>query len=286
MTGHRSRRARVLGGLIGIAWVAVSEAAAPPKRIVSLIPSVTEMIFAMGAADRLVGVSSYDRFPPEVSRIPKVGGLLDPNVESILALRPDLVILYGTQVDLQRRLERANLAYYPYEHRTLADITVTVRAVAKRIGVPNQGERLAADMEQSIDEVRRKVATLPRPRTLLVFGREPGSLRNVQVSGGYGFLHDILEAAGGVDAFGDLKQQMVQASTEMILARKPDVIVELRADAQSADAVRELESWNALPGVPAVKNHRIYFLVGDRFVVPGPRVVDAIRELSDVLHRR
>ena len=275
----------LLGGLVAFGLSTVGGAAPQPRRIVSLIPSVTEMIFAMGAADRLVGVGSYDRFPPEVSRIPKVGGLLDPNTESILALRPDLVFLYDTQVDLKRRLERANLAYYSYQHRTLADIAQTVRAVGNRIGEPNQGERLAANMERSIEEARRRADGLPHPRTLLVIGREPSSLRNIQASGGYGFLHDILEAAGGLDAFGDVRQQMVQASTEMILARKPDVIIELRAgNTPPANAAKELEPWNTLPAVAAVRNQRIYILTGDQFVVPGPRVVDAIRQLAHALH--
>src|SRR5262249_41166168 len=104
---------------------------------------------------------------------------------------------------------------------------------------------------------------------------------------GYGFLHDMLDAAGGADVFGDIKQQSVQATTEMILARKPDVIIELRYGANVAkDPDRELRAWNALSSVPAVKNRRIYVLTGDEFVVPGPRVVDATRKMAETLHPR
>jgi iron complex transport system substrate-binding protein len=121
---------------------------------------------------------------------------------------------------------------------------------------------------------------------MLVFGREPSSLRNIEASGGYGFLHDMLETAGGVNVFADIKRQSVQASTEMILARGPEVIIELRyGDGAGSDSgPRALEVWKALPSLPAVRNHRLYILVGDEFVVPGPRVVAAIRRLATVLH--
>jgi len=260
--------------------------AAPPQRIVSLIPAVTEMIFAMGDGNRLVGVSSFDHFPPEVSRITRVGALLDPDVERILSLKPDLVIVYNTQAELKERLDRARIPYYSYEHRSLADITATIRKLSVRIGSDAKGERLAAGIERGIQSVRGSVANRPRPRTLLVFERERSSLRNIYATGGYGFLHDMLDAAGGDDLFGDVKQQSVQATTELILARRPDVIVELRYGelAKDLNAARDTSAWNALGSVPAVSNHRVHVLVGDEFVVPGPRVVDAIGKLAATLH--
>jgi iron complex transport system substrate-binding protein len=260
--------------------------AGSPRRVVSLIPAVTEMLFAMGEGGRLVGVSSYDRFPPEVSRIRAVGGLLDPSAEAILSLKPDLVVLYATQVELKERLERAGVPFFSYEHRTLTDITSTLRAIGARIESKSRADELAIDMERAIDTTRASVAGLKRPRTMLVFGREPDSLRNIAASGGYGFLHDMLEAAGGDDIFADLRQQSVQVSTEMILARQPDVIVELRygGSITSTDARREIRAWENLASVPAVRAHRVYVLVGDEFVVPGPRVVDAIRRLARTLH--
>jgi iron complex transport system substrate-binding protein len=232
-----------------------------------------------------VGVSDYDKYPPEVSRLTKVGGLLDPSVERILGLKPDLVVVYNTQVELKQRFDRAGIPYFSYQHRALADVTMTVRAIGARIGSIDRAETLAAQMERSIAAIHESVANLPHPRTMLVFERDPSSLRNISASAGYGFLHDMLEAAGGEDVFGDIKRESVQATTEMILARKPDVIIELRYGANVAkDRARELQAWNALSSVPAVKNRRIYVLTGDEFVVPGPRVVDAIRRFAETLH--
>lgn len=257
-----------------------------PHRVVSLIPAVTEMIFAMGEGARLAGVSDYDRYPPQVLTIARIGGLLDPNVEKILSLRPDLVVLYGTQQELKERLERTKVPYYSYEHRGLADITQTVRSVAARLGVSAAGDRLAGRMEADLAAIRQSVAGKPRPKTLLVFGREPGSLRGIEASGGYGFLHDMLVVAGGDDVFDDVKRQSVDATTEMVLARRPDVIIELRYgdSIKPAEAEREARAWEALPAVPAVRSRRVYVLVGNEFVVPGPRVVEATRRLAQVLH--
>jgi iron complex transport system substrate-binding protein len=244
------------------------------------------MLFAMGVADRIVGVGAYDRFPPEVDRYPRVGGLLDPNVERILALKPDLVIVYETQTDLIGQLARAGIPMFRYQHSGLPDITETIRAIGVRVGAAAAAAATAKRIEDEIESVRRRVSQRPRPRTLLVFGREPGSLRRIDASGGYGFLHDLLVIAGGDDVLSDFKRQSVQMSTEMILTRAPQVIIELQyGDSprrQQLDA--EVRAWNAVPSVPAVRNKRVYLLAGDEFVVPGPRVVAAAERFARVLH--
>jgi iron complex transport system substrate-binding protein len=257
-----------------------------PQRIVSLIPATTEMLFAMGAGDRVVGVSSYDQFPPEVERLPKVGGLLDPSVETLLALKPDLVIVYDTQAELRRQLERAGVPMFPYSHRGLADITATIRSLGERVGARTAAGAAARSIEQQLAGVAARVAGRPKPRTLLVFERESGSLRQIIASAGYGFLHDVLEIAGGADILNDLKRQSVTMSTETVLARAPDVIIELHygESLKRAQIDEERRVWNTLPSIPAVKNNRVYLLTGDEFVVPGPRIVLAAERFARALH--
>ena len=257
-----------------------------PHRIVSLVPAATEMLFAMGAGDRLVGVGSYDRYPPEVARLPRLGGLLDPDVERVLALKPDLAIVYATQSELKRQLERAGVPMFFYVHKGMPDITETVRGIGARAGAATAANALAEKMESQLGAIRTRIQGRAQPRTLVVLGREPGSLRNVYASGGYGFLHDMLEIAGGADALSDLTRESVQMSTEMILTRAPDVIVELHygADLRVDRLDFERSVWDRLAAIPAVKNRRVYLLVGDEFVVPGPRVVAATERLSRTLH--
>jgi len=257
-----------------------------PQRIISLIPATTEMIFAIGAGNRLVGVGNYDRFPPEVSRLPKVGGLLDPDVERVISLKPDLVIVYATQADLKRQLERAQIPTYDYAHRGLPDILETMRALGERIGMKAGADAAAAKIQQQLDATRARVASLPRPKTLLVFAREQGTIRRVNASGGLGFLHDVLELAGGSDVLGDLRQQSVDMSTEMIITRAPEAIVELHyGDPLPPERLEaERRVWNVLASVPAVKTGRVHLLVGDEFVVPGPRIDVAADRFARALH--
>jgi len=279
-------RAKVLGliaaialGLQPVALVVHAQA----RRIISIIPSTTEMLFAMGAGDRVIAIGTYDKYPPEAQKLPRVGALIDPNVEQILQMRPDLVVVYATQTELTRRLERANIPYYSYSHQGLADIFSTIRSLAMRIGAGQAGEALASRLETQLAATRAKVANRPRPTTLLVMGREPGALRNIYASGGVGFLHDMLDAAGGADVLGDIHRQSVDVSNEMVLARAPQVIIELRYTDESITKA-DLDVWNRLSAVPAVKNHRVIVLTGDEFVVPGPRVAAATEKMARALH--
>ena len=276
-------KAKGLGLILGLVLSLQPSALAQAHRIISVIPSITEMLFAMGAGDRVIAIGTYDNYPPEAQKLPRVGALIDPNVEQILQMRPDLVVVYGTQTELKRRLDRANIPYYSYAHQGLADIFSTIRSLAKRVGVDARGEALASGLERQLADIRAKVATRPRPKTLLVFGREPGSLRNMSASAGDGFLHDMLETAGGTDVLGDIHRQSVDVSTETILTRAPEVIIELRYTEEGINKA-DLETWNRLSAVPAVKNHRIYMLTGDEFVVPGPRVARATRRMATALH--
>ena len=278
--------ALVLAAFVGTGHPASQAAGPPTPRIASLVPAVTEMLFAMGAGDLLVGVGSFDRFPPEAAKLPRLGGLLDPNVERLLTLRPDVVVVYSTQTELRQQLDRAGIPMFLYVHRGLADITQTIRSLGERIDRAPAARALTDRIEAQLSSLRARVAGRPRPRTLLLIGRDPGSLRNIFASGGYGFLHDILELAGATDVLGDIKRESVQVSTEMILARAPEVIIELHyGDDLKPDRLEpERLVWNRLGSLPAVRSHRVHLVVGDEFVVPGPRIVAAAERLARTLH--
>lgn len=261
--------------------------AAPPRRIVSLVPAVTEMLFAIGAGPQVVGVSSFERYPPEATKLPRVGALIDPDLERIISLRPDLVVAYGSQAELRAQLARANIPILPYSHAGLADVTATLRGVGTRVGREAEANRLAAAIERDIQAVRTRTGTLARPRTLIVLGREALALRGVYASGGYGFVHDIVEAAGGTNVFADVKRESVQATSEQILARQPEVVLELRAETMPPELMkREREVWGSISALPAVKSGRVYLISDYRTVVPGPRVARAVEVIAETLHPR
>ena len=264
-------------------YVASGAAQTRPQRIISIIPSVTEMLFAMGAGARVVGVGNFDRYPPEALTRTKVGGLIDPDIERIITLKPELVIVYGTQSDLRTQMERTGIPVFLYQHSGLPDITQTIRALGARIGSGKEAGDLADRIEADIADVRTRVAGRPRPRTLIVFGRDAETLRGIYASGAVGFLHDMLEAAGGTNVFADVKRQSIQTTSELAIARAPEVIIEIGADTASSSG-RNLRAWDAVGSVPAVRNERVYLLAGDGMMNPGPRISESVRRVAEVLH--
>lgn len=261
---------------------------APPQRIISLIPAVTETLFAIGAGSKVVGVGTFDAWPPEVNNVARVGGLIDPDTERILSLKPDLAFLYGSQDDLIRQLRTAGIPVEIYRHGGLADVVSSIRAVGARVGHEADAARLAGEIESGIAAVRSRVADRARPSTLIVFGREEDTLRGIYASGGVGFVHDMVEAAGGHNVFGDVARESVQASLESILERAPDVILEIRASVVGRSpnyVARQTAAWDAAPSLPAVRNKRVHVLLDERLVVPGPRVVGGIELLAAAIAR-
>jgi iron complex transport system substrate-binding protein len=282
--------------LVGVAFIAtpssphliqtIAAAAQPkPSRIVSVIPAVTEMLFAIGAGPQVVAVGSFDAYPPEVAKLPRVGALLDPDLERILAIRPDLVIVYESQTDFRRQLERAAVPTFIYKHAGMADIAETIMQLGTRIGRETESSAVVRAIEKRLEDIRARVQSRPRPSTLVVFGRDALALRGIYASGGTGFIHDMLEAAGGTNVFADVPKQAVQATTELILARRPAVILELRGGPMTAEErSKEATVWKSLSGVPAVRTGRVTIVNDPRTVVPGPRVAEGVELLARALH--
>jgi iron complex transport system substrate-binding protein len=280
-------RAGVASGLL-LASLGMAHGEDAPRRIVSLVPSITETLFAIGAGAQVVGVSSYDREPPEVTHLPRVGALIDPDVERILSLRPDLVVVYASQSDLREQMRRAGIRTWPFAHAGLPDIARITAEMGALTGHAREADALAASITSQIEQVRAAAAGRPRPKVLLVFGREPLALRNIYASGGVGFLHDLVDVAGGDNVFADVRRESVQATTELILARAPDVIVELRPEGLSNPSREQAEraAWSALMAVPAVRSGRVHFLSGSEFVLPGPRIGRAATKIAAAIRQR
>jgi iron complex transport system substrate-binding protein len=295
MTQHSPTRLRILAAMLaGIVTAlaldslptsASAQAPARPARIVSLIPAVTEMLFAMSAESQIVGVGSFDDYPPQVKSLPRVGALLDPDLERILSLRPDLVIVYESQTDFRQQLDRAGVPTYVYKHAGLADVLETMTAIGARVGRQPEAHAAVKRISDHLDRIRQLVAGRPRPSTLVVFGRDAMALRGIYASGGVGFIHDMLTLAGGDNVFADVRRQSVQATSELILAKRPQVIVELRAGEMSeATRRKEIAVWGALSSVPAVRTGRVSLVNDQRTVVPGPRVAEGTEVIARVLH--
>jgi iron complex transport system substrate-binding protein len=243
------------------------------------------MIFALGAGDRVAGVSDYDTYPPEVLDIPRVGALLDPNLERIFELRPDLVVTYGTQSTLRTRLGSAGIRTFPFVTGSIDDMLRSIGQLAEVLGDPEAGRDLAGRIRGSLDDTAGR-ATGPRPSVLLAHSRDVGTLGGFYTEGGTSYLSELVEVAGGHNLFGDVPATSFQPSLETVLERAPEVVIELLPSSAGtpAEIRRRLEDWSRLDTLPAVRNRRVYVLADDSLLLIGPRLHLAAADLAEVIH--
>ena len=270
-------------------WTAASHLGAQgdiSKRIVSIVPAVTEMLFEIGAGEQVVGISSFASYPNDVKSLPRVGALLDPNIERILSLKPDLVVLHNSQTDAIEQMRRGGIEVFLYRHGGISDATEMVRRLGRRTGRTIKAMMVAKQVEVKLQSIRTRVSKYPKPKVLLVLGREPDTIRNVYASGGIGFLNDMVTAAGGINVFAHIQSEAVRPTAEGVLAASPDVIIEIRAEGLLSPTTTSNQPnvWDALSAIPAVQKDRVYFLTGSDLVVPGPRVAKATERLARTLH--
>src|SRR2546428_3781764 len=249
----------------------------PPARVVSLAPSITEIVYALGGGDRLVGVCAQCDYPAAAARLPRVGGYLVPSVEAVVAARPDVVLVVPSpgNRDAVRAVEQAGVRVVVVQDRTLADLWASMRAVAAALGLTDAGGRLVADVQRRLEAVGGRVGGLPPRRVLLVVGHTP------LVVAGRGTLQDeLVSAAGGVNVAAEAGGIWPQISLELVVARAPEVIV----DAAMGTEEGRHDLFAGLPTVPAGRARRARAVAGPARLRACPRVPEAARELAAAIH--
>jgi iron complex transport system substrate-binding protein len=246
--------------------------AAVPARLVALSPSCVELLCALGQGNRLVGIDSYTKYPPEICDRPRLGALLDANYEAIVGLKPDLVALPTSHDAGRRKLSSLGVACLPVVHDSVAGVIASARTAGQACGVPERGESLARELETAWKTAQTRPAATPRPRVLLCLSRDyaAAELREMYAAGGDGFYHVLLEAAGAsnVCATGPIK--FPKLSRENLLALDPDIIIEV-VTGTDKPAAEIAKTWSTLADLKAVKNGRIHVLTADYTTIPGPR---------------
>ncbi len=266
--------------------------AATPARIVSTSPSITETLFALGLGDRVVGVSAFCRFPPEVLKLPKVGTFLKPDAELIAGLQPDLVVVHELSTGIDRKLKSLHIPFVVVDRGTLASVFSSIRQIAAGAGVAARGDVLVADIERRLQTVRVAGASAPHPRVLFIIGRNPGTLTDLVAVGPGSYINDLIEIAGGKNVLAIRGQpEYPRISMETVLRLDPDVIVDT-VDMGETEAERRLRQpinerlWSAYGTLTAVRTRRLHAATTDALVVPGPRVIDAAEWVAALLRER
>jgi iron complex transport system substrate-binding protein len=246
------------------------------RRIVSLAPSSTEILYALGAGDRVVGVDQYSDWPPEALRVPRVGSDLQPSVERILALKPDVVFVAtsANSRELPLELERFGIRVVISRIDTLDDLWRDITQSGEAIDQHDAAVALVDKLRARIAATHARVAALPPVKALVVVWADP-----LTVAGGHSFVDDVIRAAGGDNIAGDSAQPYPQYSVERMLARAPAVIV-----VGSHKGGPALEPLLAHASLPAVKNGRVHSVDGDLLFRPGPRLADGVELLARLFH--
>lgn len=263
--------------------------AAPPSRIVSTAPSITESLFALGLGGRVVGVSTYCHYPPETASLPKVGTYLRPNVERIAGLKPDLVILLKQPQGVEEQLRRIALPVLLVEHGDLERMFAAIGAIGEAAGVAARARELTGRIRARLDEIQARTRNRPRRSLLFVVGRTPGRLEGLIAVGRGSYLNAIIDIAGGRNVLADSPVDYPKISLETVLARNPDVIVDMGEMAETKGVTEERKQqvvalWRQRSSLQAVAAGRVYAVASDIFVVPGPRVVEAAEAFARMLH--
>ncbi len=260
---------------------------AAQQRIVSTAPGLTEILFALGLGGNVVGVSEYCQYPEAAKSKPKIGNFLQPNLETIAALKPSAVYIIKNPVRLKQRLESLKLRVEEVDLETIPGILAAIESIGAQTGKQREAAQLKSNLEQRL--ARLKSSVKQRHKVAFLVGRTPQRLEGMIAVGRGSYLDSLLNAAGGDNIFNDAGTMYPKISIEQLLSRQPAAIFEMgdsvHEGKNSANYEAEvLRVWSTLPALQAVKDKRVFPLNDSIFVVPGPRFVDAAERFFTLLH--
>ena len=257
-----------------------------PQRIISFAPNITETVFALGCGARLVGVTDFCDYPPEVATIKRVGGHINPDLETVAMLKPDLIFVQGLHEKVATFAEQNHIPLVRVNMDTLDTIDEGIRIIGETLHRKEEADQLRSRIQSELAALRKETEQLPKLRVLVITTRLTHDMNNLYTLGGASFISEILEIAGGENIFHDAHQAYLEASKESVVARAPEVIIEFHAGEKLSeeDQQRFREDWQTFASLPAVQQNRIYLVMESHALRPGPRVAEIARILARCLH--
>jgi len=274
-------------GFLGIAAHTDKGAVETPQRIVSMSPSLTEILFKLGLGDRVVGVTRYCDFPNEAQAKEKIGGFMDPNLEAIVAMKPDLIVLLLEHEASRSLVEQLGIRCVTLCHKNIDGIVDSIKTVGEACGASDAANRMVEEIRLRMREVEKKTEKRKRPSVMFVVQRNRGTgkLEDVYVAGKDGFFNKIAEMAGGRGVFTSDTVMFPVVSCEGIIKLNPEFIIEVVPDLVTEQGRQKiLEDWQQVDQVEAVKSGRVYVFDDDFASIPGPRFALLLEKLARLLH--
>lgn len=257
-----------------------------PQRIISMSPSITETLFALGVGDRVVGVTDFCSYPKEACALPKIGGLLNPSVEAWVRLKPDLIIHQDDSHKLRINAHNLGIETLAISMTRLQNIFETIKTFGEVLGCKSTARALIQKLQSGIQRHQARLRKIPRKMALLILGdgSDPGG--TLYAVGRSTFLGELLELAGGENILTDPTINYPKISKEFILRHSPEVIIEAGPDANLStnEKKKKLKQWRRFPTLTAVKNQTIYFVGADYILIPGTRFLNILDHFARVIH--
>jgi len=252
-------------------------------RIISLSPHITEIIYALDADSDLVAVTDFCNYPAAAKENESIGGLLNPNIEKIVSLKPTHLFGVPSHSKLNQEISKFGLKILMMPNETLSDIQNIISIISDTLRIPESGKKLNESIQNNINQLKKDQNA--NFTAMLVIGREKGSVKNITVAGPNTFLNETWELAGGINIFNDLKNKYATVNIEEIIKRNPEIIIEFNMNLPEGiiktDSGKE---WKYLNSVNAVKQKMMFEIGGNYSLIPGPRVINLVKDFSMILN--
>ena len=259
------------------------------NRIVSLAPSITEILFALGLGDKVIGVSEFCNYPPQAKNLPRMGGLLNPNYEAIVAAKPDLVIVFDEMLKPENKFAALEMETLTVGHNSISDILDSIQLIGRYCGKAQEADKIVSEIRSKINTIQRQYAGQNRPKVLISLGhdysKDPAAKpQNIYIAGNDGFYSEMVKLAGGQNAY-DGKLPFPTVNTESIITMNPQIIIDI-APVQTKPAESEItiKQWKIFDLIDATKNNRIYVFTEDYTAIPGPRFILTLEKIARIIN--
>ena len=257
-----------------------------PQRIISTSPSITEILFELGLQDRIVAVTDFCIYPEEACHLPSIGGVLNPDIETIVSLTPDLIILQSDSAKMEKNIKSLGIPTFSIKVRTISDIFESINRLGKELNCQEAAKKLLFLLKDKINTFKQRLAGRLPKKVLLLLGDSSNPARDLYAVGPGTFLNELLVLSGGKNILKNSKAQYPKLSKEFIIEQSPEIIIEAgpKSDLPQKEIDYRVGQWNRFPTIRAVRDKRIYFIGADYILIPGPRLVKILENFVQVIH--
>jgi iron complex transport system substrate-binding protein len=256
------------------------------NRIISTTPSITETLFKLGLKDRVIAVTDFCKFPKVACQLPSIGGMLNPNMETVVSLTPDLIIHQSGNQRLSNNAKSMEIQTLAVDMGNLWEIFETIKILGTALDCQEQANKLTLHLNEGIAYYQERLKGLPKKEVLLLLGDSNDPARDLYAAGPGTFLNELLNLSGGNNIVRDSPARYPKLSKEYIIEKSPEIIIEAgpKSNLSQNEIDLRIKEWNRFPTIQAVKNEQIHFIGADYILIPGPRLLKIIERFSKAIH--